>query len=70
MWEDTIKKSMKCLYEVQNGLENVSILKHQYVGALSIMYYENGTVIVSNTGNESEKYEDMSVGPYDIVRID
>lgn len=70
MWEDTIKKSMKCLYEVQNGLENVSILKHQYVGALSIMYYENGTVIVSNTGNETEKYEDMSVGPYDIVRID
>ena len=70
MWEDTIKKSMKCLYEVQNGLENVSILKHQYVGALSIMYYENGTVIVSNTGNETEKYEDMSVGPYGIVRID
>lgn len=34
------------------------------------MYYENGTVIVSNTGNETEKYEDMSVGPYDIVRID
>lgn len=66
---DLIGQAAQLMQELQAGLQNVPIERHDYVGALSVTVYENGTALVHNRADHALRYLDIEIRPYGVAAI-
>ncbi len=64
-----MKKYIKDYSETHKALADKVIIRHEYLGNLSITEYEGGTKIVCNYGETEETYNNIKIAPLDYTVI-
>ncbi len=69
-WEKIITENDKLINSVSEGLGDKTVKSHNYIGALSVVEYENGVKIVYNRSEtETVSFEGKEIAPKSVVRI-
>lgn len=69
-WEKEIVSAGAAYARLQQGLSHVRIQRHDCVGDLRITTYENGVVLVGNSGTRTQQWQGHSIPPGEVVRME
>jgi len=67
-WKETMVSDIAYINNALNGLEKVAISKHEIIGDLRKVTYENGTVIYVNYGNKVVDIDGVTVSAKSYLR--